>query len=221
VGNDKNEEVFSIPLSVWFDVDETFDTLGVFLARLEACVEGIIREQRERAEAEPWDEEEGSGSETYLHNLLEETLPRTLRYSTLLHVYAALDLLLAQLCNLVQKKLALPFASSELRGHGLDRHVKYLRRALAGRVENDPFGGPFGAKLSALSMVRHRIAHASGDLRDASVKYREQMKKAAVKLGFSADWRYIEVPPGAVASLVGEAREWASKTCAAIQKALP
>src|SRR5437870_9311888 len=78
------------PLESVLDVPEGFDGLKGFLKHVEEAVERIIVEQNARADAEPYDQEEGPGIESYRATLFKETLPRTLRYSALLLMYAAL-----------------------------------------------------------------------------------------------------------------------------------
>ena len=206
----------SFPLSIGFDVGESFDALDVFLEKLGDAVERILQDQAQAAEAEQW--EEGYEEQSYLHQLLQETLPRTLRYSTVLHAHAALDALLSRLCDHVQKRLGLRFSRSDMaNARELPTRITYLRKALGDVLPTSAFSGGLGAKLRAFSRVRNIIAHAGGELSDPS----PEDLKTLEQLGLGLTGGYIDVPPGAVSNLLGEARNWAEEACRSIENALP
>jgi hypothetical protein len=210
------------PLSFWLDVPEAFDALDAFLHELESAVESVIADQSKRASEESYDPEEGGpGVESYRATLLEETLPRTLRYSAVLLAYAAIDSLLVKLCDVVEDSRELPFSRSDMaHPFTLGSKLEYLQKALGNALPVDAFDGPFHRKLSAFSEVRHCIAHAGGEFDIAAPKQAQKARAAAKRLGFGSG-SHLSIPSGAVVAMLREAREWALKVSDAVSKATP
>jgi hypothetical protein len=137
------------PLSSLLRVTESFDALQQFLEKLEVAVRAVIEEQAHLADGEQW--EEGYEDQTYFHTLFEETFPRTLRYSTVLHAHAALDTLLSKLCDHVQDGLDLRFSRSDMaNARELPTRIAYLQKALGDALPAGSFQGFLGPRLSAL-----------------------------------------------------------------------
>lgn len=215
-----------MPLSFWLDVPEAFDGLDTFLRELETAIEKIIAEQSERASEEDWDPEMGQSPGSYRVALLEDALPRTLRYSAVLLAYAALDTLLAKLCDHVQERLGLRFSRTDMaHSRELRSRIRYLRNALGDALPADAFTGPFHAKLAAFSRARNLMAHAGGEITAMGPVELEKLDRQLAQLGFSAkgfsmSGTFIAVPHGAVRDLLGQARKWAEDACEAVQNAL-
>ena len=97
-------------------VYKSFSALEAFLENLEDAVEAVISVQQAKlAYAEQnwdWDAPPPAGldledsPESDREALFRVTMPRTLRYSTVLHAHAAIDGLLSKLCDEVQGGLS-------------------------------------------------------------------------------------------------------------------
>ncbi len=140
------------PLSWFLSVDESFDALGVFIEKLEDGVEEIINAQAKLANEEGWGEDDGE--ERDREQLFRDTLPRTLRYSTILGAHAVIDALLSKLCDHVQKRLKLRFSRSDMAHQwALGSRLQYLRKALGEDLTPGAFDGPFRQKLADFTRV--------------------------------------------------------------------
>lgn len=204
--------IVKLPLSFFFDVREAFENLEAFLTGLQPAVEKIIEEQRQRAADEPYDPENPAPFESYRAEFLEEVLPRTFQYSTVMHAHAALDLLLAKLCDYTQRALSLPFGRRDMRDGATFRgRLSYLSRALGSDLPESAFDGAFRQKLEAFSAVRHSVAHASGEI--AASSQPAELQRAAQVLGIGTTGQFLDIPAETIAGLLKEAEDW---VCSAI-----
>jgi hypothetical protein len=210
-----------LPLSLWLDVPDAFDALEAFLREMDSAAEKSIAKQQERADAEPYDPEEGPGIESYRATILQETLPRTVRYSAVLYAHAALDTLLSKLCDHARERLGLRFSRSDMKNaREIRTRLQYLRKAFGDDLAPDAFGGPFGQKLEDFSTIRHCIAHANGEIDVGGPDRAKKVREAAGRLGFPSRGSHLNIPVGAIANLIHEARAWAEAACGAVQTAV-
>jgi len=209
---------YSIGLHDWMDVNPRFRILVTFLQELETATEAIIDRQR-RVVGEQTEEEDLEVERYILREMFEEVLPRTLRYSTILHLYAALDVLLAKLCGHVESRTAASFSLSDMASpRQLATRLRYMKKALGAHLPDDAFDQGFGLKLSAFSKVRDCIAHAGGEV--SGWKARADLPGMSRALGLTIEDDYIVVSRVVVTSFLEEARLWAVAVCRAVEKAV-
>ena len=205
-----------IPWHVVLNVDRRFDAVEAFFEKVDEAIKEIIAEQTKRAEDDY--DDDGPGHEVYWQGVFEDTLARTLNYSTLAQTYALLDALLSQLCDEVQSALRLRFLRTDMKDQReLKTRIEYLQKGLGNLLAEDAFGGDFAAKLHPISLVRHRIVHANGEVGKVVPK---NLDDALKKLGLGVADGYIELPTAVVRELTREARKWAEQVCEDVGRAL-
>src|SRR5262249_42572218 len=139
------DDLFGIGLDDWMGVNRRFSLLVTFLEELDTATEALIDRQR-RVVAEQTNDADVD------IEMFEKDLPRTLRYSTILPLYAALDTLLARLCGFVKRRTAANFFVSDMASpRQLATRLKYVKTALGRRLPEGSLEHGFGQKLSAFS----------------------------------------------------------------------
>lgn len=109
------------------------------------------------------DEDDSNVNDNYSQSLMEieYVYLRMHRYSAVLTAYSYLELVLHEICTVLEEKNNILFSVKDLKGNGLGRYKCYLKKVLG--IEFSEMEG--GESIDILNKVRNCIMHSGGDLR--------------------------------------------------------
>lgn len=184
------------------DVGASFRSLKSYVRNMERQVPVIAEQERERLEATPLEEEEASNAWFEHHWLVEEAIPRSLRYSFVTATASTLEFLLTKACREMKRRRALSLSFNDLRGEGMPRALNYLRKVAGVDAPG------LTLELSNFLTVRNCVVHANGLVEDA--REPEKVKKAIAGLsGFGIDGEgYVTIKEGVCEHFAEAADTW-------------
>ena len=184
-------------------VSDFADDMHRYIQAMERQIDVLVQEQQAIAKTAITDDEHDM--QYMLLGRMEETFPRNLRYGALVTVYSTVEQSIRSACHLTGEVLGQPFV--EPKGGGmLEGAAAYLSRSLGVEIIE---GRATWARVVALRLLRHCVAHAAGHVPAANQpeRVRSAMRSFDFDLTEGSDG-YLDIPKDALPSILDAARGW-------------